>query len=216
MSSNKKKSGKTSIISIILIVVAMILMCYAIASYFVKDEPKDDGNPDDTTDVEENRSKAVEVTYDGYIYKLPTGWRLNEENSESMLKIFCMTSDDGNLVNMGAYITLQNISSTNKTKEELFKDATFFEASLKKRDSANIVGNPTITTINAVPLIIFPYEHANNGKLLLAYMPAYDDYFYDIQFYSNKVIDGKEERYYNENDLSVIAEMLNSRVKGTK
>ncbi len=85
---------------------------------------------------------------------------------------------------------------------------------LMKENSSKVFGKPMPTTVvGGIPLFIFPYNHEKNGELLLAYMLVYDEYYYEIQFYSNKTIDGKDERYLNYDYLFKIANSLNKRVK---
>ena len=201
MLSKINKTYKILII-IVLLVLLLIMLIFGYNSfkrYSFKEAKK--------IDLKEN-----ELIFQDYIYKLPEGWKSNDKDS-STLNINTSGVINGVSFHKGANIYIEKISSTGKSKEELFNDITFFEKSLHKNWESNVIGEGQIIQVGDTSIFTFPCEFGDSSKVLLAYMPAYGGYFYDIQFYSNMIIDGKEEMVFNYQDLSIVADFLNSRVK---
>ena len=213
MLSTIDKSRRNIIISITLIIIAIIFILYGSTAFFKKEQPNKEKEKEKPPTADINKKVTLEeneIQYGEYIYTLPDGWKLNDSSSNKVLKIFNNTVVDGVTTNMGAYISTEKIASTKHTKEEIFKDATFFRDNLKKNNS-DIMGDGFVVTIDKNNAIVFPYINDKKTKLLLAYMPAYEGYFYDIQFFSNKVVGDHTETFYNFDDLDIIFNFLNTR-----
>ena len=205
------KARKNIIIPITLVLIAVVIILFGI-NLFLKEQPKKENEkPIDPNDNKVNLENN-EIQYGDYIYTLPSGWRINESRENNVLKLFLNTVVEGVTTNMGAIISTEKIASTKHTKEEIFKDATFFRKSIGKNNS-DVMGDGFVTPFGDNNVIVFPYINDGKTKLLLAYMPAYDGYFYDIQFFSNKVVDDHTETFYNFDDLDIIFNFLNSRKK---
>ena len=203
----KKVKKSNSIIILILLVLLLVLL---IGGYILLN--KNNSNKSDKNEV--INLKENELLYDGYIYTLPEGWKKNEYYTTALNVIF-NTSEDGVDSYSGGIINITTIASTGKTKKELFYDTAFFEESLKESKTGLDVGEGTLIVRDDTPVVIFPceYVNGNNSKVLLAFMPEDDEYFYNIQFYSNRVVDYKDELYFNYEGLYSFVDFLNTRVK---
>ena len=218
MVSSFNKVGK--IISILLILLATFLIIYGL-TYVFKDTPKEDknnnsndnNNKQSTNNKVKYKVKENEVLFGEYVYTLPEGWSLNENSNKNVINIFTNTTVDGVTTNIGAIVSVEEIAKTGHTREEIFKDAKFFKSNFDKSGSSDVYGDGFVTPFGDSNVIVFPYINDKTTKLLLAYMPAYEGYFYDIQFFSNKLVDGKTETFYNFDDLDIIFNFLNTRKK---
>ena len=211
------KSRKMIMLSNILIIFAVILIFIGISTYLDKGKPKDNNNSNNSDNSNAPRNteyelKDNELVFNDYVYKLPEGWYINGE-VPNVLNVYFSDTVDGVNTNIGAYISVEEIAATGSTKEDLFSGITFFENSIKKGPKSSYLGEGKLNYIKNTPIVVFDYGKDESSKLLLAYMPAYEGYFYDIQFYANRVIDGKEERYFDYDNLYIIATMLNAGVK---
>ena len=219
MKSNSKKKNINLIVIIAFIIIALLVLLLVITSTLGKESKNKNGNNNsELKDEEEEDFEEVinEFVYDGYVYTLPNDWNYNEEYEyDDVLNINYTTTVDGVPTNVGALISIEDISDTGHSKDEIFKNVSFFEKSLKKGDKANVVGEGKYSLVgDDTPAVIFPYYNAKEStNLLLAYMPAYDNFFYDIQFFTIKLIDSKQETVINYEDLQTLLEILNDKEK---
>ncbi len=75
------------------------------------------------------------------------------------------------------------------------------------------VGEAIIDKINDTPVISFPCEYGKSSKVLISYMPAYDNNYYAIDLYSNLVKKEETTDFYNYDSPSIIANFLNTKEK---
>ena len=208
------KSRKNIIISTALILIALILILFGMTSFF-KDQPKKENEKPASQKNKKISLEDNEILFGDYIYTLPSGWKLNDASKNNVLKIYYNTIIEGVTTNIGAIISLEEIAKTGHTKEEIFKDSSFFKSCLSKAESSDEVSEGATVKFNNENVFVFPYNNDGKTKLLLAYMPAYEGFFYDIQFFSNKVVVDHTETYYNYDDIDIVFNFLNSRKKAS-
>lgn len=218
MDNNLKKQNFSTIISIVMIIIAVILICYGIVSYLgkLKQEPNDNNNskPEDNTPAKKIVLKDNEFLFNNYIYIFRDGWKKSDDSSSNLLKLSFDGVVDEIPTKMEAYISTQKISSTGHSKDELFSDPSYFEDILNKNNPSGVLGSHMSTTVgDEVPLIIFPYNDPDYGEILVGYISTYEGYYYEIKFNYIKTIDGSEVKYLSYDDLFKIANMVNSGVK---
>ena len=206
--THKKKSNSNYIYVILLVLLLLILLP---GIFFNKDKEKEPYKDKEIV------LKDNELLYADYIYTLPDGWSKNDQYTNALNVIFNTTEEGVESFN-GGIINIKKINSTGKDKDFLFKDTSFFQESLTSGNAYLNVGEGMKIEHNNTPIIVFPceYTNGNNSKVLLAFMPENDEYFYNIQFYSNRVVDNVDELYFNYEGLNQFIEFLSTGVKVSK
>ena len=201
--SKKFKKYKKFIYAGLIVLLIILVICGFI--FFKNNNPK----KEDKFVLKDNQ-----LLYKGYIYNLPNGWTKDDNYTKALNIVFNSSHDDVISYN-GGVINYNSISSTGFDADYLFKDISFFENSLKNGRNSYIVGEGKLINHGGKPVVIFPcgYVNSDTSKVLIVYMPADDKYYYDINFYSNRVIDNKDEMYFNYDDLYAFLDFLNSKEK---
>ena len=212
--NDKNKSLGISILSIIMIVVSLLFIVFGITSYLSnsKEKVKEKAKDNPSVDKKDEESTGKKISYKGYVYTLPKGWERNEEYTKA-LNIFFKYYEDDHVNQMGSIIDIKKLSSSDVTIESIFKDLTYFENMLKNNNNFNNVGEGKLVTNEDTTAIFFPCEYGDSQKVIMVYMPAYDDYYYNVQFYYNKIIDDKPVSYHNLESAYIIVDFLNTGVK---
>ena len=199
---NKKLIKETNVFPILLVII-IILLSYGYILYQYKN-----GDKTEKIDLKDN-----EILYKDYIYTLPEGWEKNEDYPKA-LNVTFKTTQDGIDSYSGGVVYYKKIASTGHDLEYVFKDPSFIKENLTEGSPYIDLGEGIKTEHNGNPVIIFPaeYSNGNNSKVLLAFTPANEEYFYNIQFYSNKVVDNVDELYFNYDGLNSLLEFLSNGI----
>ena len=113
---------------------------------------------------------------------------------------------------MGAIIDVKRISSNYK-KENIFQSIDFALDQLKNSKFKGKIGDGKVVDYDNSSVVLFPCEVGESSKVIFAFMSAYDDYYYMIQFYPKTKNDGGEEIIYDEEDLFIVVDFLKTGKK---
>ena len=202
-------------IPIILIIIGISLIVASSIMIITKNNKMSEDNP--PSDKPEKKKKET-IVFDGWVFTLPEGWTKNDEKtdeSDGINILFNKTTSKVTSYN-GAVFNIQKNASTGLKKEELFKDTSFFEEAIHfgYKDTVKVLNGKVITHKDK-PVLVYECEYTEreNSKSMFIYMPADDEYFYDIKFYSSKIVDDKEVMFYNYDDLLLFLDFLNTGKK---
>ena len=175
----------------------------------------DNGEEDENETVVEYGEDATvykTVVYNGYTYFLPEGYNYREGYEENGVKKLNFYSTD--LPAWNAIVSLVDISSLDADKDFLFYDYNYLKNLLLTDE--NIDGKePQITKYGDVPVVIFHhyYDYKDvTGRMLYAYIPAYDNYLYLIKLTSGKTV---ETFIFDYSSLELVVNFLSSGVKNS-
>ena len=201
-SKNKKSKSNIKINSILVLLLVIIMVGINVLIR--------NNNSNDTVELylEDN-----EILYENYIYKLPEGWRINNYYKDGLNVLFNTTIDDIPYYN-GGIINIQKMTNM-KYGDSIFKDMSFFENALKKNHTELNIGEGKMYKRGKYDVIVFPCEYIGyeDTKFLFAFMQEDESSFYNIQFYTNKVVDNEDELCYNYEDLNSFIDFLNNKEK---
>ncbi len=202
---NKKVSYKSLIIAIIVILIPVVILGYNFLN--------NNKNNSKSNEPKKDNSKITQLVFKDYVYDLSGSWKRFEDKKTDALIINSVGSVNGISTQMSAIIDVQKIAVTNYAGDNLFKDVKFFENILKDRSNFKFVGEGRYIEYGNTPIIAVPCEYGEDSKVMMVYLPAYEDYFYYIYFYSSKLINGKGEMFFNYDGLPNVFDFLSTRVK---
>ena len=200
--NTKKRKGKKSKNKINVILIFILVTVLIGINIFIRNI--------NSNDVVELYLEDNEVLYEKYIYTLPDGWRV-DYNFKGGLNIIFNSTNDGIPYYNGGVVNVQKMTAM-KYGESVFNDMSFFENALKKNHTGLNIGEGRMFKNNQNDVIVFPCEYKEHGdiKFLFAFMKVDETDFYNIQFYSNVVIDNVDEMRFNYNDLYAFVDFLNN------
>ena len=198
-------------ISIILIALGILLI--GISSVLLVTNKNNNEPPKDDPSDKPKKEDKVEIS--GWTFKLPEGWEKSETTSTGMNVVFETTDKEGVTIYNGTVFNIHKSSETGYKNEALFNDTSFFKESLTFANSVNFLEEGQCIERGGKPVVFYPcqYKNSETSKVIMAYMPAGEDTFFDIQFYSNKVIDDVDQQFINNEDFLLLIDFLNSGVQ---
>ena len=182
----------------ILVVISIVLIGYLIFKFiiFVADNDNNNSNNYNSSNNNNVVNKVTKFQYKGYEYTLPAHCYYSEKKG-NYIHIYN---------NVDVWSSAIKILDKNKLGEELFNDYDELESKLKISEKDTTIKNRRVMEFTDFEVVSFEeyHEEANN---LIAYMPAYDNYEYEI-FINDS--DGKNLNY---DALNVVIDMLQTGIK---
>ena len=208
------------IISIILISVGCLLIVTSLILSFSSkknnnsnDKPKDNSN-DKPNDKSDDKKKENILENNGWVYILPEGWKDEGTDSNGRSVTFPNTVDGVTCYN-GTHFNISSSKPMKTSMDELFSESSIFIKTIENSTFIKLVEDHKIIQHNNKPVMIFPFKFVDDESSLAfrVLTPADDEYYYDFQLYSNRIIDGQDEMFFNYDAVLLFVDFLNTGVK---
>ena len=204
------------IISIILISLGCLLIVTSLLLPSSSKKNNDSNNKSDNKkdNKKDDKKKENKLEKDGWEFILPEGWK-DEGTDPTGRRVTFSSTDNGVTSYNGANFNISSSKPMNMSMDVLFSESSIFIKTIEGSNFIKIVGEHKIIQHNNKPVMLFPFKFVDDESSL-AYRvltPADDEYYYDFQLYSNRVIDDKDEMFFNEDAVLLFVDFLSTGVK---